>query len=94
MVLAEEEKELTLIDHLVELRDRILKCVIAIVQSSLIKWQGRRDSNPQPSVLETAVLPIGTTPLQCDTESIFATNQQILHTLRLCCLKKINKGVQ
>ena len=31
MVLAEEEKELTLIDHLVELRDRILKCVIAIV---------------------------------------------------------------
>ena len=27
-------------------------------------WQGRRDSNPQPSVLETAVLPIGTTPLQ------------------------------
>jgi sec-independent protein translocase protein TatC len=28
---AEDEKELTLIDHLVELRDRILKCVVAIV---------------------------------------------------------------
>ena len=28
------------------------------------KWQGLRDSNPQPSVLETAVLPIRTTPLQ------------------------------
>jgi hypothetical protein len=28
-----------------------------------IIWQGWRDSNPQPSVLETAVLPIGTTPL-------------------------------
>ncbi len=28
-----------------------------------IKWQGWRDSNPQPSVLETAVLPIRTTPL-------------------------------
>ena len=28
------------------------------------KWQGWRDSNSQPSVLETAVLPIGTTPLQ------------------------------
>jgi hypothetical protein len=27
------------------------------------KWQGWRDSNPQPSVLETAVLPIRTTPL-------------------------------
>jgi hypothetical protein len=27
-------------------------------------WQGWRDSNPQPSVLETAVLPIGTTPLK------------------------------
>lgn len=26
-------------------------------------WQGWQDSNPQPSVLETAVLPIGTTPL-------------------------------
>ena len=27
------------------------------------EWQGWRDSNPQPSVLETAVLPIRTTPL-------------------------------
>ena len=30
-------------------------------------WQGWRDSNPQPSVLETAVLPIGTTPLKSFT---------------------------
>ena len=29
----------------------------------LIIWQEWRDSNPQPSVLETAVLPIGTTLL-------------------------------
>ena len=29
-----------------------------------LMWQGWRDSNPQPSVLETAVLPIGTTPLK------------------------------
>ena len=28
---AEEAKELTLIDHLVELRDRLLKCLAAIV---------------------------------------------------------------
>jgi hypothetical protein len=32
--------------------------------SSACLWQGWRDSNPQPSVLETAVLPIGTTPLK------------------------------
>jgi len=31
MMSAEDEKELTLIDHLVELRDRILKCLAAIV---------------------------------------------------------------
>ena len=28
---AEDQKELTLIDHLVELRDRILKCLVAVV---------------------------------------------------------------
>jgi len=28
---AEEEQELTLIDHLIELRDRILKSVVAVV---------------------------------------------------------------
>ena len=27
----EEEKELTLIDHLIELRDRIFKCLLAIL---------------------------------------------------------------
>lgn len=31
MTPAEQEKELTLIDHLVELRDRILKCLVALV---------------------------------------------------------------
>ena len=31
MTSAEEQKELSLIDHLIELRDRILKCIIAIV---------------------------------------------------------------
>jgi hypothetical protein len=30
-------------------------------------WQEWRDSNPQPSVLETAVLPIGTTLLKLRT---------------------------
>ena len=30
------------------------------------KWQGKRDSNPQPSVLETAVLPVGTIPLSIE----------------------------
>jgi hypothetical protein len=34
------------------------------IQKNKRKWQGWRDSNSQPSVLETAVLPIGTTPLQ------------------------------
>ncbi|MBL4819580.1 MAG: twin-arginine translocase subunit TatC [Gammaproteobacteria bacterium] len=28
---AEDEKELTLVDHLIELRDRILKCLVAVV---------------------------------------------------------------
>ena len=31
MATAEEQKELTLIDHLIELRDRILKSIIAII---------------------------------------------------------------
>ena len=31
MAAAEEEKELTLVDHLIELRDRILKSLVAIV---------------------------------------------------------------
>lgn len=31
MSAAEDEKELTLVDHLVELRDRILKALVAIV---------------------------------------------------------------
>ena len=35
------------------------------------KWQGWRDSNPQPSVLETAVLPIRTTPLWCLTHKFY-----------------------
>ena len=34
-----------------------------------MKWQGWRDSNPQPSVLETAVLPIGTTPLKTKSDT-------------------------
>ena len=27
-------------------------------------WQGRRDSNPQPTVLETATLPLSHSPIQ------------------------------
>ena len=32
--------------------------------SDLLEWQGWRDSNPQPTVLETAALPIRATPLR------------------------------
>src|SRR6266516_671989 len=31
--------------------------------SPVLHWQGWRDSNPQPTVLETAALPIRATPL-------------------------------
>ena len=29
-----------------------------VTRSSVHRWQGRRESNPQPAVLETAALPI------------------------------------
>ena len=39
----EEEKELTLIDHLIELRDRILKCLVAVVVLFLALFYFRND---------------------------------------------------
>lgn len=47
-------------------------------------WQGWRDSNPQPSVLETAVLPIGTTPLE---KVLLVNSQHSDHGLTLCVWK-------
>src|SRR5579863_10716804 len=35
------------------------------LQACAIDWQGRRESNPQPAVLETAALPIELLPCKC-----------------------------
>ncbi|HAS48655.1 MAG TPA: twin-arginine translocase subunit TatC, partial [Gammaproteobacteria bacterium] len=43
MTSADEHKELTLIDHLVELRDRILRSVIAIIVIFLILFSFSND---------------------------------------------------
>ena len=43
---AEEEQELTLIDHLIELRDRILKSVVAVVALFLALLLSRTTSTP------------------------------------------------
>ncbi len=73
MTSAEDEKELTLIDHLVELRDRILKCVVAIVVLFLALFYFANDiyiyvANP---LLEA--LPEGSTMIAVDPTSPFFT---------------------
>src|SRR6267142_621523 len=42
--------------------DLIADSSFFVLRSSFSKWQGGRDSNPQPTVLETATLPIELPP--------------------------------
>jgi len=71
MTSAEDEKELTLIDHLVELRDRILKCIIAIVVLflALFYWSDQIYLFVASPLLDA--LPEGTSMIAIDPTSPF-----------------------
>jgi len=67
----EEQKELTLIDHLIELRDRILKCLIAIVVLFLALFAFANDIYTYVAAPLLAALPEGTSMIAIDPTSPF-----------------------
>ena len=71
MTSAEDEKELTLIDHLVELRDRILKSVTAIVVLFLALFYFSEDIYLYVAGPLIAALPEGTSMIAIDPTSPF-----------------------
>ena len=71
MVSAEDEKELTLIDHLVELRDRILKCVTAIVVFFLALFYWANDIYNYVALPLIKALPEGSSMIAIDPTSPF-----------------------
>ena len=71
MVSAEDEKELTLIDHLIELRDRILKCVIAIVAFFLALFYWANDIYNYVALPLIQALPEGSSMIAIDPTSPF-----------------------
>ena len=71
MVSAEEEKELTLIDHLVELRDRILKCVVGIVVIFFALFYWANDIYNYVALPLIQALPEGSTMIAIDPTSPF-----------------------
>ena len=71
MVSAEDEKELTLIDHLVELRDRILKSVSAILLLFLGLFYWANDIYIYVAGPLLAALPEGSTMIAIDPTSPF-----------------------
>jgi len=68
---AEQEKELTLIDHLVELRDRILKCLVAIVILFLALFYFANDLYNYVAAPMIQALPEGTNMIAIDPTSPF-----------------------
>ena len=68
---ADDEKELTLIDHLVELRDRILKCVIAVVVLFLALFYFANDIYNFVAQPLIAALPENTSMIAIDPTSPF-----------------------
>ena len=68
---AEDEKELTLIDHLVELRDRILKCVVAIVVLFLAMFYWANDIYNYVALPLVQALPEGSSMIAIDPTSPF-----------------------
>lgn len=68
---AEEEKELTLIDHLVELRDRILKCLVAVVVLFLALFYFANDIYTYVAEPLIAALPEGSSMIAIDPTSPF-----------------------
>jgi len=71
MASAEEEKELTLIDHLIELRDRILKCVVAIVVLFLALFYWANDIYNYVALPLVQALPEGSSMIAIDPTSPF-----------------------
>ncbi|MCH7816135.1 MAG: twin-arginine translocase subunit TatC [Proteobacteria bacterium] len=71
MTSAEDKKELTLIDHLVELRDRILRCIIALVVLFLALFAFRNDIYTFVATPLLDALPEGATMIAIDPTSPF-----------------------
>lgn len=71
MTSAEEEKELTLVDHLIELRDRILKSIIAIVIIFLALFAFANDIYTYVANPLIEALPEGSTMIAIDPTSPF-----------------------
>ena len=68
---AEEEQELTLIDHLIELRDRILKSVVAVVALFLALFAFSNDIYTYVATPLLDALPEGSTMIAIDPTSPF-----------------------
>ncbi len=71
MTSAEQEKELTLIDHLIELRDRILRSIIAILIIFLALFYFANDIYTYVATPLIDALPEGTTMIAIDPTSPF-----------------------
>ena len=71
MTSAEDEKELTLIDHLVELRNRIMKSLIAVVVLFLALFAFANDIYTYVAAPMIAALPEGTSMIAVDPTSPF-----------------------
>jgi len=68
---AEDEKELTLIDHLVELRDRILKSLVAVVVLFLALFYFANDIYTYVAAPLISALPEGTSMIAVDPTAPF-----------------------
>jgi len=68
---AEDQKELTLIDHLIELRDRILKSLVAVVAIFLALFYFANDIYTWVALPLIAALPEGTNMIAIDPTSPF-----------------------
>jgi len=71
MTSAEDEKELTLIDHLIELRDRILKCLVAVVVLFLLLFAFANEIYNYVADPMIQALPEGTNMIAIDPTSPF-----------------------
>lgn len=71
MASAEEEKELTLIDHLIELRDRILKSIVAVLVLFLALFAFSNDLYTYVADPLISVLPEGSSMIAIDPTSPF-----------------------
>jgi len=71
MTSAEDEKELTLIDHLIELRDRFLKCLLAIIILFLALFAFSNDIYTYVATPLLDALPEGSSMIAIDPTSPF-----------------------